>query len=253
MRFIGTPSFGPPWPSRITENRKCSRSCEADRPARTNGNVVVCGAESRPLRVACATAAHRGFLHGPGWDGCVTQFLFATGPVLLQQASAAQPNRAVQMTKLFAHEEGWRLSAIRCRSMVQDRVRTAGRNRATAARDRDEPELCRLGFLGIAVWFAAGCSKTVTTQAVSSPIAEHRTSVNSSAPVVTSTWRLEGTEITGHVTWASCVSQRSWTTEERRTVSRRPVPLKQRRFQHRAAHWRGRVSRRFHRAFSEPQ
>jgi len=99
--------------------------------------------------------------------------------------------------------------------------RTGGMN----AWDREEPELWRLGMLGVAVSFTAGCSNTVTTQAVSSPIVEHRTSVDSSAPVVTSTWLIEGSKITGHVSWASCVSQRSWTTEERRTVSRRPIPL----------------------------
>ena len=70
-----------------------------------------------------------------------------------------------------------------------------------------------------------GCTSTTTTQTVSSPVAERRTRVEQSGSVVTSQWMFEGSQITGHVNWATCLSQRSWTTEEQRTVRRNPIPL----------------------------
>jgi hypothetical protein len=93
----------------------------------------------------------------------------------------------------------------------------------TKVRGMGEPR--RLVALGVAIMLVGGCSSTTTTQTVSSPIAERRTRVDADEPIVTSTWALEGSKITGHVSWASCVSQRSWTTEQQSTVRRRPIPV----------------------------
>lgn len=92
------------------------------------------------------------------------------------------------------------------------------------AKVRAASEARRGRALCAALLLVAGCSSTVTTQAVSSPVAEQRTRVDASVPLVTSNWTLDGSQITGHVSWASCVSQRSWTIEQQRTVHRRPIP-----------------------------
>jgi hypothetical protein len=86
-------------------------------------------------------------------------------------------------------------------------------------------KLRRLGAQCVAVTLATACSSTTTTQTVSSPVTELRTMVDPDEPIATSTWALEGSKVTGHVSWASCVSQRSWTTEQQSTVRRRPIPI----------------------------
>lgn len=80
----------------------------------------------------------------------------------------------------------------------------------------------------LAITSLAACTSTTTTRTVSSPITERRTLVATNAPLATSTWTFSGTTgttITGHVNWASCVSERAWTMEQQRTVRRRPIPL----------------------------
>jgi hypothetical protein len=77
----------------------------------------------------------------------------------------------------------------------------------------------------LAIAALTACTSTTTTRTVSSPITEQRARVAANAPLATSTWMLSGTTITGHVTWASCLSQRAWTIEQQRSVHRRPIPL----------------------------
>lgn len=86
------------------------------------------------------------------------------------------------------------------------------------------PEPQRFGALCV-VAVVTACSSTTTTRMASSPVAERRLSVDANAPVVTSTWMFDSSKITGHVNWASCVSQRSWTTEQQRIVHYEPIPL----------------------------
>ena len=72
--------------------------------------------------------------------------------------------------------------------------------------------------------FCMACSTTMVLQTVSSPVVEQRSRVDLGAPVIASEWSVVGDKIVGRVSFAACVSQRRWATEERRVVHRRPIP-----------------------------
>jgi len=78
--------------------------------------------------------------------------------------------------------------------------------------------------LSSALFVLGACTRSVTTQTVKSPVLERRTQLNANEPLLRSEWRVEGGRIVGQVTWGSCESERSWTIEEQRVESVRPLP-----------------------------
>ena len=81
-----------------------------------------------------------------------------------------------------------------------------------------------LGLVLAAQYGLGGCAQSVTTQTVKSPVFERRTQVAANEPLLRSEWQVAGGRVVGHVSWGSCVSQRSWSVEEQRIDHVRPSP-----------------------------
>jgi hypothetical protein len=63
---------------------------------------------------------------------------------------------------------------------------------------------------------------TVTTEPITHPFAERRLLAAPDDPVVTSDWTVDGRVVRGTLSWQSCISEKSWTTSERKTLHREP-------------------------------
>jgi hypothetical protein len=88
------------------------------------------------------------------------------------------------------------------------------------------PVLTRTHYSVTILALLSSCYRsTVTAEPTSTPTAERRELTAPDEPVVVTDWTLDGHIVRGTLTWQSCVSEKSWTTSERRTLHRDPDRL----------------------------